>query len=44
LEKVIDIMGFSRAKERTWQYSTLEVGGDDNLLQSYAYLKSLGAE
>jgi hypothetical protein len=26
------------------EYSTLELGGDENLLQSYAYLKSLGAE
>ena len=26
------------------EYSTLEVGGEDNLKQSYAYLKSLGAE
>ena len=25
-------------------FSTLEVGGDDNMLKSYAYLKSLGAE
>lgn len=25
-------------------YSTLEVGGDENLRQSYAYLKALGAE
>jgi len=26
------------------QYTTLEVGGDSNLLKSYAYLQSLGAE
>jgi inosose dehydratase len=26
------------------QYSTLEIGGDDNLIKSYEFLKSLGAE
>jgi hypothetical protein len=26
------------------EYSTLEVGGDESVLKSYAYLKSLGAE
>jgi len=26
------------------EYSTLEVGGDDNVKKSYEYLKSLGAE
>jgi hypothetical protein len=26
------------------EHSTLEVGGEDNLKKSYAYLKSLGAE
>jgi hypothetical protein len=26
------------------EYSTLEVGGEENLKNSYAYLRSLGAE
>jgi inosose dehydratase len=26
------------------EYFTLETGGDDNVLKSYSYLKSLGAE
>jgi inosose dehydratase len=45
-EGVIDIAGIFRVLKNTpqLQYTTLEVGGDDNLLQSYAYLKSLGAE
>ena len=44
-EGVIDIAGvFDVLKDaRQLQYTTLEVGGD-NLLQSYSYLKSLGAE
>lgn len=43
---IIDIAGVFRVLKQApqLQYSTLEVGGDDNLLQSYAYLKSLGAE
>ena len=45
-EGVIDIAGVFRVLKTApqLQYTTLEVGGDDNLLQSYAYLKSLGAE
>jgi inosose dehydratase len=43
---IIDIAGVFRVLKQApqLQYSTLEVGGDDNLLQSYAYLKSMGAE
>ena len=42
---VIDIAGvFDVLKDGQAEYSTLEVGGDDNMLQSYAYLKELGAE
>jgi hypothetical protein len=29
---------------RDVEYSTLEVGGDENMIKSYNYLKSLGAE
>jgi inosose dehydratase len=45
-EGVIDIKGvFDVLKDSPHvQYSTLEVGGDENVLKSYAYLKSLGAE
>jgi inosose dehydratase len=45
-EGVIDIAGvFEVLKDAPHvEYSTLEVGGDDNLLKSYEYLKSLGAE
>ncbi len=44
-EGVIDVAGvFEVLKDGKAQYSTLEVGGDDNMLKSYAYLKSLGAE
>ena len=43
---VIDIAGvFDVLKDSPYvEYSTLEVGGDENVLKSYAYLKSLGAE
>ncbi len=43
---VIDIAGvFEVLKDApNLEYTTLEVAGDDNLLQSYEYLKSLGAE
>ncbi|MCS7038538.1 MAG: sugar phosphate isomerase/epimerase [Anaerolineae bacterium] len=43
---VIDIKGvFEVLKDAPHvEYSTLEVGGDANMLKSYAYLKSLGAE
>ncbi|MGD9028760.1 MAG: sugar phosphate isomerase/epimerase [Anaerolineae bacterium] len=45
-EGVIDIAGvFEILKDAPGlEYSTLEVGGDENLLKSYEYLKSLGAE
>jgi inosose dehydratase len=42
---VIDIAGvFEVLKDGNAEYSTLEVGGDENVLKSYEYLKSLGAE
>jgi inosose dehydratase len=44
-EGVIDITGvYDVIKDAQVSYSTLEVGGDDNMLRSYAYLKALGAE
>ncbi len=45
-EGVIDIKGvYDVLKDAPHvQYSTLEVGGDANVLKSYAYLKVLGAE
>jgi inosose dehydratase len=45
-EGVIDIAGvYDVLKDAPGlEYSTLEVGGDDNMAKSYAYLKSLGAE
>ncbi len=45
-EGVIDIGGvFEVLKDSPdLEYSTLEVGGDENMLNSYEYLKSLGAE
>lgn len=44
-EGVIDVAGvFEVLKDGAAEYSILEVGGDENLLKSYAYLKSLGAE
>lgn len=43
-EGVIDIAGVFEVLRDTVEYSTLEVGGDDNVKKSYAYLKSLGAE
>ena len=43
---VVDIAGVYAVLKDAPQleYSTLEVGGEENLKQSYAYLKSLGAE
>ena len=42
-EGVIDVAGvFEALKDGVAEYSTLEVGGDDNMLKSYEYLKSLG--
>jgi inosose dehydratase len=44
-EGVIDVAGvFNVLKDGPAQYSTLEVGGDANMLKSYDYLKLLGAE
>jgi inosose dehydratase len=44
-EGVIDIAGvYDVLKDGRAEYSTLEVGGDENMLKSYAFLKSLGAE
>lgn len=45
-EGVIDIAGvFEVLKDApNVNYTTLEVGGDENIHKSYAYLKSLGAE
>lgn len=44
-EGVIDVAGvFEVLKDGAAPYSTLEVGGDANMLKSYEYLKSLGAE
>ena len=45
-EGVIDLRGvYDVLKDAPClEYSTLEVGGEDNLKQSYAYLKALGAE
>lgn len=44
-EGVIDISGiYEVLKDGPAEYSTLEVGGDDNMLKSYEYLQSLGAE
>ena len=44
-EGVIDIDGvYEVLKDSPAKYSTLEVGGDENVLKSYEYLKSLGAE
>ena len=43
---VVDIAGIYEVLKDAphLEYSTLEVAGDDNMKQSYAYLKSLGAE
>jgi inosose dehydratase len=42
---VIDIAGvYNVLKDGKAAYSTLEVGGEPNMLKSYAYLKQLGAE
>jgi inosose dehydratase len=42
---VIDIAGvYEVLKDGAVEYTTLEVGGDENMLRSYAYLQSLGAE
>jgi len=45
-EGVIDIAGVYAVLQDAPQieYTTLEVGGEENLLKSYAYLKALGAE
>ncbi|MFZ1771157.1 MAG: sugar phosphate isomerase/epimerase family protein [Caldilinea sp.] len=45
-EGVVDIAGvYNTLKDAPHlEYSTLEVGGEDNLKKSYAYLKTLGAE
>ena len=44
-EAVIDIAGvYEVLKDSNAEYTTLEVGGDDNMLKSYDYLKALGAE
>ncbi|MFN2137865.1 MAG: sugar phosphate isomerase/epimerase family protein [Candidatus Promineifilaceae bacterium] len=44
-EGVIDVAGvYDVLKDGNAEYSTLEVGGDENMLKSYDYLKSLGAE
>jgi len=44
-EGVIDIAGvYDVLKDGPAEFSTLEVGGDDNVLKSYAYLKQLGLE
>jgi inosose dehydratase len=45
-EGAIDIAGvFDVLKDAPHvEYTTLEVAGDDNMLKSYEYLKSLGAE
>jgi len=44
-EGVIDIAGvYEVLKDGNAEYTTLEVGGDDNMLKSYDYLKALGAE
>jgi hypothetical protein len=43
-EGVINIVGVFEVLKDTVEYSTLEVGGDENVKKSYAYLKSLGAE
>ncbi len=42
---VIDLAGvYDVLKDSPVEYSTLEVGGDDNMLKSYAFLQSLGAK
>jgi inosose dehydratase len=43
---VIDVAGVFEVLKDSPQieYSTLEIGGDDNLIKSYEFLKSLGAE
>jgi inosose dehydratase len=44
-EGVIDIAGvYEVLKDGHAEYTTLEVGGDDNMLKSYKYLQGLGAE
>jgi inosose dehydratase len=44
-EGVVDIAGvYEVLHDGHAQHSTLEVGGDENVLKSYAYLKELGAE
>lgn len=42
---VVDIAGVYEVVSRSpAEHSTLEIAGDDNVTQSYAYLKALGAE
>jgi len=42
---VVDIAGvFEVLQDSPAEHSTLEIAGDDNVTQSYTYLKSLGAE
>ena len=44
-EGVIDVAGvYEVLKDGQAKYSTLEVGGDDNMLKSYDFLKALGAD
>ena len=44
-EGVIDIAGvYGVLQDGNAEYTTLEVGGDENMLKSYDYLKALGAE
>ena len=44
-EGVVDVAGvYEVLKDGKAEYSTLEVGGDENMLKSYEYLKALGAE
>lgn len=44
-EGVIDIAGvYDVLKDGAVEFTTLEVGGDENMLKSYQYLQSLGAE
>lgn len=43
---VVDIAGVYEVLQDAphVEHTTLEVAGDDNMIQSYEYLKSLGAE
>jgi inosose dehydratase len=42
-EGVIDLPSIYETLQKV-EYCTLEIGGDENVLKSYEYLKSLGAE